>query len=176
MAKVGLQCSRPAEMAIWRSVSGLFEVGAAADIHNADYFGVTPMRVTCEYRRRRVSIWLILNGALNNVTSGHVDPVIVQRDINFSDPYATTLLMWTAETLHVHATFFDVVLRASVIVVKRKKSPRRQCFLTRLPRGVLQHLANSLGVETQRRLRNVRELNDTLLPLVNFDANHNHLE
>ena len=141
----------------------LFEVGAAKDIAKADQEGNTPMEIAYLMHRLPVCQWLLVNGGLNNPVTGHVDPVLVRRafarkTLDHSDE-KEKLLLWAREVLSVHWTFYQVFLHACVIVpaCKRPDSPSTRCRLPLLPRTVLQQVACLLGVESQRRLRNVRE-------------------
>jgi ankyrin repeat protein len=80
------------------------------------------------------------------------------------------LLVWAQDVVASNHTFVHVVLRASVIVPASHQlvSPSQQCHLPRLPRHLLQHVADFLNVERGRRLRNVREVRD-ILEMVDID-------
>ena len=141
----------------------LFEVGAAKDIAKADQEGNTPMERAYLMDRWPVCQWLLVNGGLNDPVTGHVDPVLVRRAFarktsDHSDK-KETLLLWARDVLSVQWTFYQVFLRACVIVpaCQRLDSPSTRCRLSLLPRAVLQQVADLLGVESQRRLRNLRE-------------------
>jgi hypothetical protein len=119
----------------------LYEKGAAADITKADNNGFTPMYVACWGGHLDVCKWLAFNGARPGPNM----------------PHHPALLDWAQHVTTTHRTFFHVVLRGSVVMPRRRISPRRRCHLPRLPRGVLQLLGLFLDVEVGRRLRNVRE-------------------
>ena len=93
---------------------------------------------------------------------GHVDEYIVQRDTLRG--HRPDLLAWAQQVVATHHTFFHAVLRASVILPEshHQAPPDERCHLPRLPRGILERLAEMLGVEMERRLRNVREFAEAL--------------
>ena len=94
----------------------LFEVGASADITRASNNFRTPMWTACYKGHLSVCQWLILNGALNNEVD-HVDEDIIIRDVCTNPQSAAALQTWSQETISIHSTFLNVVLRACSILV-----------------------------------------------------------
>ena len=107
---------------------------------------------------------LLLRELLQGQSLGenHVDPLLVLhstelRAVRDSTHHRTSLQTWAHRLLAVHHTFLHVFLRASVVLPRRRVSPRRRCFLPSLPTEASRCVAQFLGVEVGRRLRNVRE-------------------
>ena len=162
----------------------LYHHGAAEDISRADNGGNTPMLLACENGHLSVCEWLVLNGALNRPTSstaaaaaaeeeedeydqaGHVDQAIVKRDTRDGSQHHLTLLAWAQRLLATHHTFFHVFLRGSVVMPRHRTSPRRRCHLPLLPGDELERVGSFLGVETGRRVRNVREFAEAMAALL----------
>ena len=125
--------------------------------------GHTPMFLASRNGHMPVCQWLIMIGALNipataiHYEAGHVGDSLVWQNTDRSGVH--NLRRWAREVIASHHTFLHVVLRASVILPDphQQVSPGERCHLPRLPRVVLERLAEVLGVETGRRLRNVRE-------------------
>ena len=163
----------------------LIEVCEAEEIAKADASGVTPMHWAYMYGNLSVCLLLALHGALNrpddddddadereddlwNETEcGHIDYNLVKR-ATYSHPIVLSrrpeLIALAQHVYAVHHTFLHVVLRASVLLPAshQQVAQDKRCHLPRLPRAVLERLGSMLGVETGRRLRNVREFKDVL--------------
>ena len=163
----------------------LYKVGADGDISRANNQGSTPMLVASHFDQLHSCEWLVLNGALNRPTSftaaaaededgsdqgGHVDPAIVERDTRWGNP-RPALLKWAKRVLAIHRTFFHVVLHGSVILPASQRGADNKvlrCPLPRLFRSdhlIMRCVGSFLGVQTGRRLRNVREFAEALVAL-----------
>ena len=141
----------------------LFEVGASADITRANNDGTTPMLIACQKGHLSVCQWLILNGALND-EDDHVDVNIIIRDVSTNPQSAAALQTWSQETISIHSTFLNVVLRGSVLVPLSQQHvpPQQRCRLPMLDRGVLEVVGSYLGLVTGREIRNVQEMSAVL--------------
>ena len=64
-----------------RVVQWLYDVGAAEDVRRANKSGKTPML----YGKLEVVLWLILNGAANNNSTGRVDQSIIIKEFRLSE-------------------------------------------------------------------------------------------
>ena len=111
----------------------------------------------------------------DRIDDGHVDQAIVKRDTRpswlWSTDHRPALLAWAQDVAATHHTFLHVVLRASVILPDshHQASPDQRCHLPRLPRVVLERLGDLLGVEMERRVRNVREFAEALAVVAEED-------
>ena len=116
------------------------------------------MRMACRNGHLPVCQWLILNGALND-EDDHVDEDIIIRDVRSSMQSAAALQTWSQETISIHTTFLNVVLRGSVLIPLSQQHvpPHQRCRLPMLDRGVLEVVGSYLGLVTGREIRNVRE-------------------
>ena len=129
--------------------------------------------------------WLILNGAMNG-GDGHVDLHLVNRDTeleydtstefvdNFyiSPEHRLSLHSWCQEVMRLNAVFVGTVLCACVGCESHRCQSwgvGNRCWLPLLG-DPAERVADFLGVERGRRLRNVREFNDELLELRPFAA------
>ena len=106
--------------------------------------------------------WLVLHGAFNREdhNNGHVDPDIVRSVTYTHRVNRYTLLHWSNRVVRFQETFMLVFLRGASIVVPeptRHNPATKRCYLPRLPRIILEKIADALGVERGRRLRNARE-------------------
>ena len=98
--------------------------------------------------------WLILNGALND-EEDHVNEDIIIRDVtgdrsgpplwrlwgsSTNPQFAAALQTWSQETISIHSTFLNVVLRGSVLVPLSQQHvpPQQRCRLPMLYRGALE--------------------------------------
>ena len=118
----------------------LFEVGASGDIRRLDIHKSSPMSWACRSGQLRVCQWLVLNGALHSSTIEHIDEALVQRDMPSDCRY--DLLAWARNTIATHETFFNVFLRASVVVPRSQLQMERSapCRLPKLCRVSLRLL------------------------------------
>ncbi len=162
----------------------LFEVGAARDIFKANKDNETPMLVAFQEGHLEVCMWLVTNGSLSQAEAsssrndhrieilGHVYPFLFRPPVRTEGEdsedeqvkdYRPKLLEYAQNVLATHSRFLHVVLRASVLLPRHSMAWHRPlCYLPLLPRAILQHVAGFLGVETKRRLRNVREFSEAL--------------
>ena len=175
----------------------LVEEGVAIKESNGD--GITPIRAAYMNEQLPVFKFLVFIGALCydsenedsvdsdiEVEKGHVDigqvceataiwqenPWRAGRVPDFVEDNRDDLLAWSQSVVATHYTFLHVVLRASVIppqACHHHASPDQRCHLPRLPRSVLEQLADFLGVEMGRRLRNVREFGDNVEELLELE-------
>ena len=135
----------------------LLEMGAAADIAKVDSYDKRPMYWACEKGHLPISQWLILNSALNNPRSEHVDRAIAMHDI--APAHRPALLAWAQDMIDRHRTFLHDFLHASILLPASQwqAHPSERCQLPNLPREIFVHVARFAGVETGRPLRNIRE-------------------
>jgi hypothetical protein len=155
----------------------LYKMGADEDVSRVDNYGNTPMLLACWNGHLPVCEWLVFNGALNRPTSssaaaaaaaqeeeGDNDPSIVERDTREGRHHRLALLTWANGVVATHKTFLHVVLRASVIMpdAHQQASPDGRCLLPLLSRDELERVGSFVGVETGRRLRNVRGFAEAL--------------
>ena len=146
----------------------LFEVGAAGDITKADNNGKTPMHWALRHDHLRICCWLILNGALNYCDEeAHVDPALVMRTIRAGSKQ-DCLHAWATEVEMLQICFYNVAAHASFArpqeVYQNHASNQNQNYrpFPILPRVILKRVACFLGVESGRKLRNVREFSRCL--------------
>ena len=147
----------------------LFSMGIADDITKPKNDGTTPMQICCQLRRLHICQWLVFAGALND-SSDHIGCSVVVRDslAKWKDDHGRSIILtWAKDVVRMHDIFSNIVLRASVLLPQSRQQPPHvgldaECLLPRLPKGVLIRVGELLGVETGRRLRNLRELLDAL--------------
>ena len=164
----------------------LCEVGADADISRAGANGRTPASLAfCSghpgARRQGLCAWLVLNGAFDRAgpstaasaeqggQAGHAAWEAVERDTG-SCGDCPALLVWAWGVLDTHRAFFHHVLSGSVTLPASQQhaAPGERCLLPRLfleGHVIMRHVGSFLGVETGRRLRNVREFAHALVKL-----------
>ena len=111
--------------------------------------------------------WLILEGAANNVTTGHVDQGILTRDVRQSD--RPSIRGSLVRLIDAHCVFARLVVPATCIIsaTTMEKSSKYQrpgegstCLLPRLvghEESLLSLVADFLGIVRGRELRNARE-------------------
>jgi len=135
----------------------LFAVGAAADIRKATNQGKTPVHIASSKDHLPICMWLALNGALNQPAAGHVDQTLVESEVQIR--HRSALLAAVRDTITVHDTFLNAVLRGSVLVPEsaHHSNPHRRCRLPKLPTVVLGLVGDFLGVVKARQLRNANE-------------------
>ena len=158
----------------------LFEVGAAQDIYRPINNGLHPTWSAFYREHLPVCQWLILNGALNDRTTEHVEHRTVEHELHqhASRDHRPAMLAWAQSVVDAHRTFLHVFLRASVVLPAAAavvavagagagdERPSIRCRLPELPRDLLQRVRDFLGVESGRRLRNVREVRDALVVIL----------
>jgi hypothetical protein len=66
----------------------LFEVGAAEDIRTKIKYGCNPLSRASSYTQDYNVLWLVLQGAANDETSGHVDATILVSDFEDSEDWS----------------------------------------------------------------------------------------
>lgn len=160
----------------------LIEVGAAADMTYMNQHGLTPMAIACLNHGSEICKLLVIMGALNrparleddedddvNTTAvGHIDQALVKRDLEPGFHSALPdLFDWAQQSIAHHDTFLHIVLRASVILPASQQhaAPGDRCrlpWLFRTDHLIMRRVGSFLGVETGRRLRNVREFAEVL--------------
>lgn len=151
----------------------LHRMGAAGDITRAVRVAkdrtATPMRWACTNGHLSICLWLIFNGALNDPETHHVRRETVERDTLWGIKYRPVLLVWAGDIVTTHDTFFNVVLRASVVLPSSQQQacPGSRCRLPLVPHEALKSIGAYLGVECGRRLRNIREFHDALVTMTN---------
>ena len=121
------------------------------------------MWIACGNGHLSVCQWLILNGALNS-EDDHVNEEIIIRDVRNFPQSASALQAWSQNTISVHSTFLNVVLRGSVFVplVQQHEPPQQRCRLPMLNRGVMEVVGSYLGLVIGRKIRNVQEVSAAL--------------
>ena len=122
----------------------------------------------CYGNHLSVCKWLVLNGALNDPTTEHIDQAILEDAFTLEDNPGrfarSQLLPWARKIIETHDTFLNVFLRASVIppASQQHAHPTVRCLLPRLPRAVLERARLFIGVEMGQRVRNVRKFKEAL--------------
>lgn len=145
----------------------LYEAGAVEDVCLASS-GITPLTAACKNSEYKTMTWLVLKGAANNVLgpwSGHVSAPCMARQIG--KPQARSALACSLhEIVDLHTTFTAVLLPGMYCEeFSNLKGLSGQELLTVPPlcmlRGhestIAQHIADFLGVQRGRELRNARE-------------------
>ena len=145
----------------------LFKVGAAEDIRTASNADSTPLSKACICDHLDVAQWLILEGAANNVTTGHVDQGILTRDVRQSD--RPSIRRSLVRLIDAHCVFARLVIPATCIVSAtttaesshhQRPGEASNCLLPRLvghEETLLSLVADFVGIVRGRELRNARE-------------------
>jgi hypothetical protein len=107
--------------------------------------------------------WLVINGAANHCTWGHVDERLLRRDLR-GEGVKERLVAELDPTIRMSAVFSGVVLLAT----RSGASPLSR--LRGLERTVLRDIADFAGVLRGRCLRNAREASECLLKEVHEGA------
>jgi len=160
----------------------LFKVGAAPDIILQTRFGTPPLRYTLRNNNLLVVQWLLLQGAANG-SDGHIDDAVVHDAL--TTQRHPELRACLRRILDAHRAFTRVVLPA-VACGRCPDRPARvdandasstevaaeRCSQMAALRGhestLLRLVADYLGIERGRKLRNLREAYHSLCLRLSF--------
>ena len=128
----------------------LYEVGAAEDIRTKNHKEGTPLQVASSHDQHSTVYWLILQGAANDESSGHVDAGILQSILNRHSAFSKNL----ATLLKDYWNFVCLVLPACYIA---SQTPSLLPLIGGHGGRVVRLVADFVGVARGRQLRNARE-------------------
>ena len=164
-----------------------------ADIGKADNYDHTPMLGACQRGHLSVCKWLVFHGALNrdaagpsaaeeDASVGHVDKAIVQRGIRNSNHVHVPLLEWAQGVVAVHRAFRFAFLPGTLSTPTQRRGSAHLWMLSsqgaafsRMFKELIAAFAWG-GVESGRRLRNVREFAEVLEEELGWLVSPNYAE
>lgn len=159
----------------------LYKIGAKDDIYKLCGISWTPFCCALQNGHLEVCKWLIFNGVLSCYISDFKLPLelsscnedIINQMSSNKDIMnrINRLFEWGEEIIDIHKIFFNVVLRASVLVPvsQQNASPQQRCRLPKLPRDISKRVASFLGVEMGLRLRNIRQFKEVMEYIYKLD-------
>jgi hypothetical protein len=157
----------------------LYMHGAKEDIQKLHPMGGgTPLRSTIptircfyaytrEYLKKKCYInqWLILNGALccqDYNDSGQIDEVVLKRDLSIES--RPMFLSWAQEELKIRNNFLFFLYGTSI-----SQHKQQHLFFNGNKSGIMENIADYVGIVRGRDLRIIRQLADILSTLIQED-------
>ena len=157
----------------------LYMHGAKEDIQKLDLMGGgTPLRSTIltqrcfyaytrEYVKKKFSVsqWLILNGALccqDYNDSGQIDEVVLKRDLSIDS--RPMFLSWAQDELKIRNNFLFFLYGTST-----SQHKQQHLFFNGNKSGIMENIADYVGIVRGRDLRIIRQLASILSTLIQED-------
>ncbi|OEU17873.1 hypothetical protein FRACYDRAFT_238301 [Fragilariopsis cylindrus CCMP1102] len=157
----------------------LYMHGAKEDIQKLDLMGDgTPLRSTIltqrcfyaytrEYVKKKFSVsqWLILNGALccqDYNDSGQIDEVVLKRDLSIDS--RPMFLSWAQDELKIRNNFLFFLYGTST-----NQHKQQHLFFNGNKSGIMENIADYVGIVRGRDLRIIRQLASILSTLIQED-------
>lgn len=162
----------------------LYMHGAKEDIQKLDLMGGgTPLRSTIptircfyaytrEYTKKKIdtSRWLILNGALccqDYNDSGQIDVVVLKRDLSIES--RPMFLSWAQDELKIRNNFLFFLYGTST-----SQHKQQHYFFNGNKSGIMENIADYVGIVRGRDLRIIRQLAYILSTLIQEDEDNSN--